>query len=178
MPLLAYFISFRTYGSWLHGQEGSVDGDHNTPNGPFLPPNPDWEERNRARLTHPPLELDAERRFVVDATIRGVCRHRGWNLHALHARTTHVHAVVSSGRAPERVLNDFKAYATRRMREAGVLECGAEPWSHHGSTRYLNTEDSFAEAVHYVLCEQGEPLPMTCPPGWVWNEPQANEPRA
>jgi hypothetical protein len=53
------------------------------------------------------------------------------------------------------------------MREAGVLAQSIEPWAFHGSTRYLNTENSFARAVQYVLHEQGEPLEMRCPTGWT-----------
>jgi hypothetical protein len=34
---LAYFITFSTYGSWLHGEEkGSVDRAHNLPGTPYL----------------------------------------------------------------------------------------------------------------------------------------------
>ena len=64
-----------------------------------------------------PVELDAPRRYVVCATIGEVCDHRRWRLCALHVRTTHVHAVVCAPHTPERVMNDFKAYATRRMRD-------------------------------------------------------------
>jgi hypothetical protein len=38
---LAYFIMFRSYGTWLHGDSrGSVDRLHNTYGTPRLPPNP------------------------------------------------------------------------------------------------------------------------------------------
>ncbi len=58
---------------------------------------------------------------------------------------------------------DFKAYATRRMREEGLLEPESRAWSHHGSTRYLRSEASFGRAVHYVVNEQGQALPMESP---------------
>jgi hypothetical protein len=41
---LAYFITFTTYGAWLHGRKpGSVDRDHNAPGTPFLPADPEQE---------------------------------------------------------------------------------------------------------------------------------------
>jgi len=167
MAALAYHISFHTYGTWLHGRgEGSVDERHNVPGTPVLPASAGREQRARALLKVSPVELDRWRRFVVDSTIREVCAHRAWRLHALHVRVTHVHAVVGASHSPERVMNDFKAYATRRMREAGVLESGVEPWSHHGSTRYLNTPNSFARGVEYVLREQGGVLEMERPGEW------------
>lgn len=174
MPLLGYLITFHTYGSWLHGHpKGSVDDDHAVPGTPFLAPDAVREAREYKELKYPPIELGAERRFVVDATIREVCAYRNWRLAAVHVRTTHVHSVVAAGHSPERVMNDLKSYSTRRMREAGILARDIEPWSYHGSTRYLNTESSFARAVAYVLHEQGVALEMRNP-----NEPRANEPRA
>lgn len=173
MPPLGYLISFRTYGTWLHGHaEGSVDDEHALPGTPMLPPDPARQQRERALMKHPPVELNAEQRFVVDATIQEVCAHRNWPLDALNVRTTHVHAVVSAASAPERVMNDFKAYATRRLRESSVLAADVHPWSYHGSTRYLNTENSVVEAVDYVLRRQGPPLAMRCPAGWKPKEPR------
>lgn len=167
MPHLSYFITFRTYGSWLHGHvEGSVDREHATPGTPLLAPDPARERREFQSLRHSPVELDAERRFVIDATIVEVCAYRRWTLHARHVRTNHVHVVVAASHSPERVMNDLKAYSTRRMREAVVLDKSIDPWAYHGSTRYLNTEVALARAIDYVLREQGEPLEMRCPDGW------------
>lgn len=161
---MTYFITFHTYGTWLHGHErGSVDDDHNELNTPLLAPSPSRLQRERDLSKHPPITLNAERRFVVERTIREVCEHRGWKLHAMNARTTHVHLVVSASQSPERVLNDLKAYCTRRMREAAVLNGDQQPWSHHGSTRYLHSDHSFVRAIAYVLEEQGSQLEMRPP---------------
>ncbi|MFM9957757.1 MAG: hypothetical protein ACKVZJ_06755 [Phycisphaerales bacterium] len=167
MGVLAYFITFHTYGTWLHGRDkGSVDDEHNRPGTPLLPPDPECERRESKELKHPPVELDACRRFVVDRTIREVCSFRRWSIHALHVRTTHVHFVVSTRNPPERVLRDCKAYATRRLREAGLIDDATDSWSHHGSTRYLTRDEDFHSAVRYTMLEQGEPLEMKCPEGW------------
>lgn len=161
------FNSFRGYGTWLHGREGSVDDLNNTLGKAKLPADVFREEGEGQRQKRPPVELDAEQRFVVDATVREVCGYRAWQLHALNVRTTHVHVVVTAIHAPERVMNDFKAYCTRRMREAGVLGLDVEPWSYHGSTRYLDSPNSFALAIKYVFEEQGAPLEMRRPLGWT-----------
>ena len=134
---LGYLISFRTYGTWLHGRaEGSVDSDHNVPGTPYLPADAAQEARAAKLLKCPPIVLDAQRRFVVDATVQGVCDYRRWTLHAVHVRTTHVHVVITARHTPERVMTDLKGWATRRMRESGVLGADVEPWAYHGSTRY------------------------------------------
>lgn len=169
MSLLAYFISYHTYGTWLHGHaHGSVDRDHNIVGTPYLPPDVQLEMAEARRLKHPPIKLDRFRRFVVDATIREVTNHRRWTLHSLNVRTTHVHMVVTApGYTPERAMNDFKSYATRRMVEARVLPANTKAWCRHGSTKYIDTPESFGLAMRYVVDEQGTPLPMSCPEGWV-----------
>ncbi len=55
-------------------------------------------------------------------------------------------------------MNDFKAWASRKLHEALTEPPDREHWTRHGSTRWLNTQDSLDEAIHYVLNEQGEPM--------------------
>ena len=46
MPLLAYFLTWTTYGTRLHGdQRGSIDAAHNTPGTDILLPDPSREAR-------------------------------------------------------------------------------------------------------------------------------------
>jgi REP element-mobilizing transposase RayT len=156
---LAFFVSFTTYGAWLHGKDrGSVDVDHNDVGTPFLPPDPAAEAEERSTMAQPPYTLDQPRRRVVLATIQEVCRHRGWRLIACHVRTTHVHAIVAADAAAEKVMNDFKAYASRRLTEAGFDDHERKRWTRHGSTRYIWTEDYLGNAIHYTLHKQGEPM--------------------
>ncbi|MBI3411354.1 MAG: transposase [Planctomycetes bacterium] len=156
---LAYFITYTTAGTWLHGKaEGSVDPQHNDVGTPFIPGEVELEEGKRAKLKQPSYKLDAPRRRVVLKTIQEVCRHRGWELHACHVRSTHVHAVVAAHAAPEKVMNDFKAYASRRLTEAGFDTRDRNRWTRHGSTKYIWDEAYLQNAVRYVLEEQGEPM--------------------
>src|SRR5208337_582469 len=106
----------------------------------------------------PPYELDAPRRQIVLNAIREVCEYRGWDLLAAHVRTTHVHVVVTSTESPERVMNDFKGYASRGLNEAGFENAERKSWTRHGSTPYLWKPRDVEAAVHYVVHEQGEPM--------------------
>jgi len=58
---LAYLISFRTYGTWLHGDpRGSVDRrTHNKYGTPKIPPKLRLINAERSQLKHPPVKLDA-----------------------------------------------------------------------------------------------------------------------
>jgi REP element-mobilizing transposase RayT len=157
---LAYFISFRCYGTWLHGDErGSTDRHHNVYGTPFIPSNKRWRQYNERSLRHPPVSLDAELRRAVEAAIRETCEIRQWLLLAVNARTNHVHSVVSAACKPEPVLSAFKANATRHMRETKCWTSKDSPWSYRGSRRYLRTERDVELAVDYVLHGQGDDLP-------------------
>jgi len=158
MPL-AYFITFTVYGVWLHGREaGSVDKEHNIPGTPFLPPDPIREGEMLANLRESPYLLNETRRTVVLDTIREVAQYRRWQIHAAHVRTTHVHIVVTAEAKPEKVMSDFKAYASRRLKERLSEPADCKRWTQHGSTRYLWTEESVGVAIEYTLNGQGEPL--------------------
>jgi REP element-mobilizing transposase RayT len=155
-----YFLTYHTYGTWLHGDERhSVDRRHNIPETDTMPPDAGRLAAARERLKHQPTLLDAGRRQIVEATIREVCAHRGWHLHAVNVRTNHVHAVITARVAPEKVLTDLKAWATRRLIEAHAFPRGTRVWSRHGSTRYLWTEKDIEDACHYVVECQGIVLP-------------------
>ncbi len=156
---LAYFITFHTYGTWLHGcSAGSVDRSHNVPGTAFLPADDARRQQAAAHLDQVPYELDAARRRAVRQAICDVCGYRGWTLLAGHVRTNHAHAVVSAPVPPERVMNDFKAYASRALNAAGLDPPGRKRWSRHRSTLYLWHIDQINAKVQYTLHEQGKPM--------------------
>ena len=150
MPL-GYFISFRAYGTWLHGDKrGSVDRKHNEFGTRMLPVNARRSGWEHAELKSPPMQFDVEHRAVIERTIHEVCEHRGWKLHELNARSNHVHVVVTAACRPEYVMGSLKAWGTRRLREAGLVEQDARVWSRHGSTIYLFKPEKFEEKCRYV----------------------------
>ncbi len=112
---LAFLITFRSYGTWLHGDErGSVNRFRNQYKSPQLPPEKKWLETNTRRLKKAIVMLDPAQRHCVEVASRETCEIRGWHLHAINVRTNHVHLVVSAGeKKPEIVLNACKSNATR-----------------------------------------------------------------
>jgi REP element-mobilizing transposase RayT len=117
-------------------------------------------------MTEPALTLDAEQRRVVEDTVADHCRIRGWHLHVVNCRTQHVHVVVTApGRDPKGVMDQFKAWCTRRLKEQ---ERSRRPtcralrqswWTQGGSKRRLSDEKSLEEAIQYLREEQGDPTP-------------------
>ena len=157
---LGYLITFRTYGTWLHGDNrGSIDRFHNVYRTPYIPPNKHWHTYNRNQLKTDPLILGPQQRHAIESAIRETCSIRQWSLLAFNVRTNHVHSVVSANRKPELVLNALKANATRELRERGLWRHPFSPWADKGSKRRLWNERSVVNAIDYVLNEQGDDLP-------------------
>ncbi len=156
---LAYFITFTTYGTWLHGDApGSVDQEHNQVGTPWLPADPELRTSASKHMTQEPYLLDAPRREVTRDAVVEECKFRGWSVLALHVRSNHVHLVVTASREPEFVMRACKATASKRLNEAGFDHPDRKRWTSHGSTKYLWHEESVAAAVNYTLNCQGEPM--------------------
>jgi REP element-mobilizing transposase RayT len=152
-------ITFRCYGTWLHGDErGSVDRNHRIYGTPGVQPSALRRRHDRELLKQPPVTLNSAQRAVVESAIRETCTIRGWELWTVNVRTNHVHAVVSANRKPGAILSALKANSTRAMREAGVWTNDLSPWEFRGSKKYLWTEKQLVDAIAYVEVNQGEPL--------------------
>ncbi len=155
---IAYLITFRTYGTWLHGDaRGSVNRFRNEFGTSLLPKQMDWIETNHARMKREQVKLNIDQRKSVGAAVRDTCSIRKWLLYAENVRSNHVHSVVSAGgRKPGIYLNALKANATRALRENGLYWSESSPWSDKGSTRWLWTEGHLSAAIDYVLYSQGD----------------------
>jgi REP element-mobilizing transposase RayT len=158
MSVLAYHITFTTYGSWLHG-----DGRNWVKSGlaGIQPPDAVENAAARNKMAEPPVALTPEQRAIVERTIRDHCRIRGWTLHALHVGAVHIHVVVTADRAPEEVMNQLKAWCSRRLSDdAGLTDPVAKKagrrrwWTEHGSTKYIDTEQYLQNAIQYVEEQQ------------------------
>jgi REP element-mobilizing transposase RayT len=157
----AYFLTFRTYGTWLHGDaRGSVDRRSNGYGEPMLSRDDELLRRRINAMKYPPFRLDsAERRQAVRDAITETSALRGWNLIAMNVRTNHVHVVLVALPSPiEKVLADLKAWSTRYLRQRALAQEGVPVWAHHGSTRSLANEQGVEAAIHYTLYEQGPDL--------------------
>jgi len=163
MQPLAYFLTWSTYATRLHGDaRGSVDRDHNRPGTPLLPPAPNRERARRASTTQPPMTLDTTMRRLVASAITDHAALRRWHVLALAVQTNHVHVVIDVSEAPshpspEKVMHELKSWATRRLREARCIAHDRRVWTAHASTRWINDEKGLLAAVDDVERLQSGP---------------------
>ena len=70
------------------------------------------------------------------------------------------HGDESGSVAPEKVLNELKAYASRMLNWRGLDTDGRRRWARHGSIRYLWKREDVEAAVVYVADRQGDPMAL------------------
>ena len=70
---LGYFITFRCYGSWLHGRAGSVDRFHNAYGTKRLARDRARLQYNQRLLKRPQVKLGADRRAATLLAVKETC---------------------------------------------------------------------------------------------------------
>jgi REP element-mobilizing transposase RayT len=155
---LAYLITIRTFGTWLHGDERHSVGRHgkNIYGTPDIFPNQKLNEKMSNELNQSAIIFNELQRKNVDSAIRELCKQRKYYLQAINVRTNHVHAVVSAQMKPERIADAFKAFATKKLREENLFGTELKIWSRGRSRRYLWKPRHVELAINYVLFGQGD----------------------
>ena len=155
---MRYLITFACYGARLHGDEsGSVDRHHNLVGSRLLEPDGERVIAERRAMLENPYVLDEAARTVVLAAVQKHGAYRGWSLLAAHVRSNHVHIVVEAEAQPERIMNEFKSYASRELNQLTSEGPDRKRWARHGGTRWLWKDEDVRKALQYVIDEQGEP---------------------
>ena len=161
MSALAYFLTFTTYGTWLHGTEkglGSVDRHSNMYGHDYVAPDAQRAAQSHEMMSQPMFVMsEPERRIVCDAIV-SLAYEKQWNLLAVHVRTNHVHAVIRAHRDPGRILSEFKARASKELTLAGFDDVTRKRWTRHGSTIHLFDETAVQIKIRYTLHQQGSPM--------------------
>ena len=146
--VLAYFLTWTTYGTWLPGDGRQWVDKRGWAGKPYECPDGRRAATARSRMKQSGVNLRPGQRRAVEDAIRSVCCFKGWVIHALNVRSNHVHLVLTAeDTTPERLMTTLKAWASRRLNEVSDRH---RWWTRHGSTRYIGTERSLQGAIEYV----------------------------
>lgn len=152
------FITWTTYGSWL---PGDARGWMKWKKGEQQP-QPVLENWCKGRMKESAVLLSPEQREAVEVVVRKHSAHRGWELHAVSARSNHVHVAVTV--VPEtgnqnyrvadgvkRVRDQFKANATRVLRQGENPIHNEKVWTKGGDIQFVDSDDDLEQVVIYIL---------------------------
>ncbi len=148
---LTLFITWTTYGSWLPGDRRGwrkwKKGEQQ--------PEPLLAEWCRGQMKESPIVLTRSQRSEVEEIIVKHASIRGWEIHAVSVRTNHVHIAVTAAAEPKKVRDQFKANATRVLRQSSTPVSNKKVWTRGGDIEVIDTTDELARVVEYILDAQG-----------------------
>lgn len=169
----AYFITFTTYGNWVHADaRGSVNPQHNEFGTPRIKPNPDFEKLMRERLRDSPFILNEAQRETVLQSIIHSCQYYHWRPYAVHVRTNHVHILLHAQERPDMVTIKIKAFATKFLRKNHPTIPTQKFWTRGKSARYIWDLAFLSLAHDYIIEDQGRKMAHYSDPmftrDWQW----------
>jgi len=153
--VLAYHLTWTTYGTWLTGDKrGWVKSGH----AGIKSPDQQLELQAQQRMAESAIVLTTSQRELAESTIKAHCEIRKWHLHAANARSNHVHVVVTADRDPDEIMNQLKAWCSRKLSDAAGLKAavavkaGRKHWFTEGGDKELiHDEEYLRNAIRYVL---------------------------
>lgn len=154
---ITLFITWTTYGSWL---PGGSKGWTKWKSG-IQQPQQLLEDWCRGRMKEDVVVLNGAHRKIVENVIRDHSRIRNWNLHAVSARSNHVHVVVTviprqgnreyrAADGIKRVRDELKANATRVLRRCANPLHNNKIWTTGGDIQFIDSEDDLDRVVIYA----------------------------
>jgi REP element-mobilizing transposase RayT len=146
---------------WDHRSDDSDEKSrvmHNLPGTPCDEDMPGLEHESRTIMKGPPIRLTVEQAEVLLNQIRETAGFRRWTICAVAIMVDHFHIVVGveGDPNPSKVLGDFKSWGTRTLGKRFGEPAAKTWWTERGSKRKLCGD--VADAVHYVLYDQFDPL--------------------
>lgn len=152
MPrVLAYHITWGTYGTRLHGDpRGTVDRAHNEYGEPVLGYDPVRVEQEYENLKFAPVRLTTEQCMFAEDIIPEICVRGKWKLHTCAAAPDHVHVVLSSTFHPEVIRKLLKRWLGQELSKNWPLPDGQSWWAEDGSTKWIFDDKYFRNAIGYV----------------------------
>jgi len=94
--------------------------------------------------------LDVQQREEVEAVCRRHAEIRRWKLHAISARSNHVHIAVTASERIKKVRDQFKANATRILRHLPNPVGNDKVWTRGGYIEILDTKEALDQVVLYI----------------------------
>lgn len=161
--MTVWHITFGTYGKRLHGDDQpTVDRDHNRFGTPFLPPDPQREARERARMIAPPVEFTKEQQAFIESAVPGACARGGWRFLTCAAGPDHVHVLLDADPRlhGKRIRPWLKRWITEALNSrwsAPRRPDGMSWWSECGSTKAVKDDEYLRNATGYIDGQRATP---------------------
>lgn len=164
-----WFITVRTYGTWLPGDHRGFVSYHrprrgvrvicNTPGTPRDADLPHLAKYCAQISRGAPILLTRAQALALWSQFRETADHRNWFLWAVAVLVNHFHVVVGvpGDPDPNEIRGTFKSYGSRQLNRRWGRPRNGTWWVERGSKRILRTEESLFGAIQYVVAQ---PCPL------------------
>jgi hypothetical protein len=159
MKLLAYHITWGTYGTRPGDPRKAVDRLHNRYGEPVLNYDEHRWEREKAMLKFPPVIFTIAQRVITESILPEICVRGSWAHRAGAVSPDHVHEILTSPHEPRTIRRLFKRWLHQALSDRlGHLPEGATWWAECG-TRWIFLEDGdyYDRALNYVTRQRATP---------------------
>lgn len=145
--MLAYMLTWTTYGTWLQGDERGYCKDGET-----FGANPNLYRSNYNSLKHKPVYLSNIQRDIVKAGIHREAKRIGQHVYALTVQSNHVHLILKNTKdSIESTAHRYKRTATHILRKDGFE---GKVWTKGYDKRYCYNPDQLNAKIKYVLDQE------------------------
>ena len=170
-----WFLTWTMYGNRLAGdakgfvsnvREGSgPEVRHNIPGTPHDTDIPALEVYVQEQMKGPPVRIDVAQSEALLQQFFETSDIRKSFLMAVSIMSQHVHIVVGvpGDPDPERILNDFKRYASQRLNRSWTTPKSGRWWTRRGSKRKLQDDAAVLAAIKYTIDQEFPLLVWTAP---------------
>jgi len=141
--VLAYMVTWTTYGMWLQGDERGFVKD-----GQVLEGCEGLRKANEKKRKGNAVKLNKGERAIVRKAVEGEAKRIGERILALSVWSKHVHVVIGAGRGPvSRVVSRLKCAGYYALRQRGI---NGRVWTRGYDKRFCFDEKSLCDRITYV----------------------------
>ncbi|MGA2915839.1 MAG: transposase [Sedimentisphaerales bacterium] len=141
--LIAYMVTWTTYGTWLQGDERGYVKDGET-----LEPNPSLKKSNLLSLEQPIIKLTSQQKNIARNAILEEAKRINHNIHAVAVYSNHIHIVAENNRIPiNQAVKRYKNVATAALKRTGL---NTKLWTKGFDKRFCFTEKQLKHRIEYV----------------------------
>ncbi|HAL46107.1 MAG: hypothetical protein A2Y12_06705 [Planctomycetes bacterium GWF2_42_9] len=141
--LLAYMITWTTYGTWLQGDERGYVKD-----GEVLSANPALEKSNLSSITQQITKLNPQQKIKAQNAIIEEAKRINHKIYAIAVCSNHIHIVAENNQIPmSQVVSRYKNIATAALKHTGLMD---KIWSKGFDKRFCYDIKEINARIDYV----------------------------
>ncbi len=141
--LIAYMVTWTTYGTWLQGDERKY-----VKNGEILQANEKLKTENQEQQKFQTITLNKNQRQIAEQAIRQEAKRINQKILALAVCANHIHLLAeTSEKTIEQTIHNYKYSATAALRKTGLQN---KIWTKGFDKRFCYQQQELQQKIKYI----------------------------